>query len=172
MSYNILKDEKMEFFYFQTIDIWKRMTEAHHELLGLTYDEYSCLLESDIDLLEEKIVIKNYTIEYIKKLDNIRKDLIEDIEGHFDGKSKIHSVGDLLELMSRFEKEVKGSYLSKYNALLIDIISKIQDQNKKNQVFLTKAITSLREIKEDAIGNKSFQTYNAKGSSLITTVGK
>ncbi len=49
--------------------------------------------------------------------------------------------------------------------LLIDIIEKLQTQNKKNQLFLNKAINNLREIREDALGVKSYSTYNNKGLS-------
>ena len=35
--------------------------------------------------------------------------------------------------------------------------------NWKNQLFINKALSSLREIRESAMGTKTVSTYNAKG---------
>ena len=54
-------------------------------------------------------------------------------------------------------------YLNNFNSLLIDIIQKIQKQNKKNQIFINKAIISLKEIKGSVDGGKNFNTYTQEG---------
>ena len=76
---------------------------------------------------------------------------------------KIDAVSDLLELMSNYEKKLDEKYLNNFNSLLIDIIQKIQKQNKKNQIFINKAIISLKEIKGSVDGKKSFNTYTQEG---------
>ena len=53
--------------------------------------------------------------------------------------------------------------LKNLNALLIDIVQKIQEQNKKNQMFLNRAMLSLREIKQGFTGKKTYSTYGADG---------
>jgi flagellar biosynthesis/type III secretory pathway chaperone len=56
------------------------------------------------------------------------------------------------------------------NSLLIDIIHRIQEQNKKNQMFLNKAMLSLREIKQGFTGKKTYTTYGADG--MTRAVGR
>jgi flagellar biosynthesis/type III secretory pathway chaperone len=67
--------------------------------------------------------------------------------------------------MQNYEAETNEKHLYRFNELLIDVIEKIQTQNKKNQLFINKAILSLREIREDAGGVKKYNTYSAKGIS-------
>jgi flagellar biosynthesis/type III secretory pathway chaperone len=73
--------------------------------------------------------------------------------------------------MNFFEKQNNTQHLYRFNALLIDVIEKIQTQNKKNQVFLNKAINSLKEIREEALGVKNYNTYNKKGVSVRPDLG-
>ena len=53
----------------------------------------------------------------------------------------------------------------RFNALLIDIITKIQVQNKNNQLFINRSLLNLKSIREDALGQKSYSTYTATGGS-------
>jgi hypothetical protein len=53
--------------------------------------------------------------------------------------------------------------LQNLNDLLIDVISRIQMQNKKNQLFLSRAMQSLNELKDGFTGKKHFTTYGANG---------
>jgi flagellar biosynthesis/type III secretory pathway chaperone len=56
--------------------------------------------------------------------------------------------------------------IDKLNLVLLDIIEKLQDQNKKNQIFLNKALLSLQELKDSfAGGEKKFKTYGANGNT-------
>ena len=68
--------------------------------------------------------------------------------------------------MRFYEDQNNTKHLYRFNELLIDVIEKIQEQNKKNQVFLNKAINNLREIREEAMGVKNYSTYNQKGHSV------
>lgn len=156
------KVQKLKIYYFQITDIWKRHCELHSELFDLTCDEYALLLESDLDNLEQKIAQKNNLINVIKANDEERNRILANIAKAYP-ESKIEKVTDLISFFSEFPAEAESKHLYRFNKLLIDIISKIQDQNKKNQLFINKAINSLRSIREEATGTKTVSTYNAKG---------
>jgi flagellar biosynthesis/type III secretory pathway chaperone len=152
-----------EVLYFQVTDLWKRLCEEHSTLLDYTCDEYSLLLASKLDELEETVSEKAKVIAHINKLDEVRQDLIRRVQSY--SYHDINSVQDLVQFVQELDIEKEQKHFFRFNALLIDIIEKIQAQNKKNQIFLNKAILSLREIKQDASGQKNYSTYNAKGAS-------
>ena len=159
-------DQTLTLYYFQVTDLWKKLCEAHQNLLELTFDEYSLLLGSEIEALEDKIQEKESVIREIAHLDSARKSVIAEIN-HALKKNKqneITSVSDLIVCMKDFEERQDQHHLRRFNALLIDIIEKIQAQNKKNQLFINKALMSLREIREEAVGRKNYSTYNARGT--------
>ncbi len=160
-------DQVYSVHYFRVTDLWKKLCESHQQLLEITFDEYSLLLGSQIEELEEKVEVKNKLITFIGKLDKERKEAIKslNIDLKKNGSSEIQSVSDLIITMKEFESKQDQHHLRRFNALLIDIIEKIQTQNKKNQLFINKALMSLREIREDAMGKKNYSTYNAKGAS-------
>jgi flagellar biosynthesis/type III secretory pathway chaperone len=159
---------KTKIFYFQITDVWKRHCELHSELFDLTCDEYALLLDSNIDDLEKKVDDKNNLIEVIKANDEERSHLISKLTAE-TGK-EVKNAKDVIELFADFQPERESKHLFRFNELLIDIISKIQDQNKKNQLFINKAINSLRQIREDATGTKTISTYNAKGVQQSRTL--
>ena len=154
--------QRLKIYYFQITDIWKRHCELHSELFDLTCDEYALLLESDLDKLEAKIAQKNNLINVIKENDEERFRILGEIAKAYPS-SNIENVTGLIEFFKAFPAEAENKHLTRFNNLLLDIISKIQDQNKKNQIFINKAINSLRIIREDATGTKTVSTYNAKG---------
>jgi len=157
-------NEKLAPLYFQMTDLWKQFCEEHNELFNLTCDEYSLLLQSDLDLLEEKIQEKNECIKRIGTLELIRRDLIKEVNALYPNKT-IDSVSGLIEIMSQYEVESKQKHLFRFNALLLDIIEKIQAQNKRNQLFINKALHSLQQIRYEATGQKNFTSYSSKGSA-------
>ena len=157
---NIIKS-----YYFQITDIWKRFCEEHTTLLDITFEEYACLLSSEIIELEGILERKNDIILKIHSLETLRETVIKNInlELNAQGFKEIENVSSLLLIMQEYEVEQQQKHLYSFNALLIDIIEKLKDQNKKNQMFLNKAINSLRNIKEEAFGLKSYSTYNKSG---------
>lgn len=162
-TFNNKDQEVLAILYFQTTDVWKRMCEEHMELFNITCDEYTLLLNSEIDQLEAKIKEKEETISRIKALEDIRQDIISELAKIKN--TEISSVSTLLEVMTAYEVEKKEKHLFRFNALLIDMIEKIQNQNKKNQLFINKALRSLKEIRMEAMGEKNYQTYTAKGGT-------
>lgn len=159
-------DQALSLHYFRVTDLWKKLCESHQKLLELTFDEYSLLLGSQIEELEEKIQEKEALIAAIALLDKERTAAIEELNSDLVtwNKNKVENVKDLIICMSEYEAKRDQHHLSRFNALLIDIIEKIQTQNRKNQLFINKALMSLREIREEAVGRKNYTTYNAKGA--------
>ena len=60
-----MKKEKQEAFYFQITDIWKKFCEEHNLLFNQTCDEYSLLLGSELEKLDETVALKQETIQRI-----------------------------------------------------------------------------------------------------------
>lgn len=164
----------LELLYFQVTDLWRMLCEKHSELYDLTSDEYSCLLENELDRLEQIVQHKALLIESIGKVEEIRQQLIGKLNlalaNETDKKyTLVRNVSDLLKVMSTVQPEIDGKHLFQFNALLIDIIEKIQAQNKKNQIFINKALDSLRMIRENAIGEKKCSVYTASGKTTTNT---
>lgn len=149
--------------YDQLLSLWHGLCEQHTTLYELTCQEYAYLLKSNIESLEETLNEKDVILEAIRDLEKIRIDLIKDINGERLFANPIKNISSLLIEMQVFEETLNSSGLKKYNQLLISIIENIQEQNKKNQVFLNKAISSIEEMREGFTQNKSFQTYNQRG---------
>ena len=163
-----MMNDKLAILYFQVTDLWKRLCEEHNELFNVTCDEYSLLLKSELDLLEEKLVEKNQIIARINTLENIRRDIIAELNKLLP-EQEIDSVSKLLDVMRAYEVEKNQKHLFRFNALLIDIIEKIQAQNKRNQLFINKALLSLKQIRVEASGKKNFSTYTSKGSAVSSS---
>ena len=161
-------NEKLAALYFEVTNLWKQFCEEHNELFNLTCDEYSLLLSSELELLEAKIEEKNECIKRIGTLELVRRDLINDLNNLYPGKN-LDTVSALLETMSNYEVESNQKHLFRFNALLIDIIEKIQAQNKRNQLFINKALHSLQQIRLEATGKKNFSTYSARGLSVSSS---
>lgn len=141
--------------------IWQDYCQSHSELYELTCDEYMHLLASDIESLEKTLELKGEKIEYIKSLEVKRLELLNDLNEISD--SKIEKISDVVSLAKVLEDQTETTRLEKFNALLLDIVEKIQDQNKLNQLFLNKAILSLKDLKESFSGRKTYKTYGANG---------
>ncbi len=165
MKKGTIESEKLALFYFEVTELWKKLCEAHNDLFNVTCDEYSYLLDSNLEGVEEKIQEKENVILHIKILEKVRQDLISDINKEFP-ETKIESVSNLIAFMEKFEIENNQKHLFRFNALLIDIIEKIQAQNKRNQLFINKALISLKQIRMDALGMKNFETYSKRGSTV------
>jgi flagellar biosynthesis/type III secretory pathway chaperone len=158
-----MDNQKKELFYFQITDLWKRLCEEHSTLFDQTCDEYSLLLGSQIEELEEKIEQKQETIGRIALLEEIREELIGTVNKHL--KANISNVSDLISFFQSFEQTLNQKHLQSFNSLLIDIIEKVQTQNRSNQLFINKALGSLRSIREEALGEKSYSTYTSNGGT-------
>jgi flagellar biosynthesis/type III secretory pathway chaperone len=159
--------KSLHLYYFQITDIWKRFCEEHSELLDKTFEEYSLLLASNIDELEPLLKEKAEIVQRISFLEKARQRCIDELNNYLTEQNvkTIDSVSELIQVMNEYEEHNNEKHLFRFNQLLIDIIEKIKGQNKKNQLFLNRSINNLREIREDALGVKNYNTYNNKGVS-------
>ncbi len=152
--------------YWQIVQIWESFCKQHSHLYEKTCDEYVALLHSNLDHLEVIVADKEQHIREIGILEQQRSDLIQKINNELDEESAIKNVSGLLLLMQDFERSREMKPLFRLNKLLIDIIERIQGQNKKNQYFLNKAMISMKEINNQLKGKKNYQTYGATGQTL------
>ncbi len=170
---NLKTDEIKKILYFKVTDIWKRFCEKHSLLFEMTCDEYTLLLKSEIEKLEDNVSSKEKLISEINGLDRLREEIITEINQKLKGQQsfkEIKTVGDLLSVFKEMEKKNGQDHLMKFNKVLIDLIERIRSQNKKNQLFINKAIDSLRELREDVVGLKSYSTYSAKGKAYVRSL--
>lgn len=160
--------EEKKLYYQQVVTIWEEFCHLHKELFDLTCDEYLTLLASDMDKLEQMLPIKEEIIGKIGALEKERTELIERLNSINLSSQKISKVSELLNLFSDIEDQSPIKALRNLNDLLVDIIEKIQIQNKKNQIFLNKAMLSLKDLKIGFSGKKSYTTYGADGMTRAT----
>ena len=146
--------------------LWHDFCEQHTFLYELTCDEYIHLLASDTDQLELTIQDKRTLLSEINTLDQSRNELVKEIT-QLMGKDKPEKLSGLIALFNDCGHTELATELGKRNLVLLDIIEKIQAQNKKNQFFLNKAIYSLKELRESFSGEKNYKTYSAKGMARI-----
>jgi flagellar biosynthesis/type III secretory pathway chaperone len=157
-------DEK-KLYYQDVLNVWEGFCHLHKDLYDLTCEEYLTLLESDIDKLETMLPIKEEIIAKIGELEKERTELIDKLNHIALFSTPITRAGHLLDAFTDIDQQVGIPALKNLNSLLIDIIHKIQDQNKKNQQFLNKAMLSLREVKQGFTGKKQYTTYGADGQT-------
>ncbi|HLT22175.1 MAG TPA: flagellar protein FlgN [Bacteriovoracaceae bacterium] len=155
-------DEK-KLYYHQVLSVWEGFCSLHSQLFDIACDEYLALLASDIDKLEELLPFKEETIAKISDLDLERNKLVETINSKILTDSPLSKASELITFFNDIEAKSGVSALKNLNSLLIDIIEKIQLQNKTNQVFLNKAMISLRDLKRGFKGQKVYSTYGADG---------
>ena len=162
MDYRL--DEK-KLYYQHVVSVWEGFCHLHKNLYDLTCEEYLTLLESDIEKLESMLPIKEEIISKIAELERDRAELIEKINETALFSTRITRAGELLNAFSEIDQQAGIPALKNFNSLLIDIIQKIQEQNKKNQQFLNKAMLSLREVKQGFTGKKQYTTYGSDGQT-------
>lgn len=158
------KASARKLYYQSAIHVWESFCQLHKDLFDLSCDEYLTLLASDIDKLETMLPVKEEIIAKIGELEKDRAELIEKINAseYFD--VDVKRAGDLLTAFADLESQTGISALRNLNSLLIDMIQKIQEQNKKNQMFLNRAMRSINELKAGFSGGKKvYTTYGADG---------
>lgn len=155
--------EVMGLQYFKIIDLWKRFCELHTILYDLTCEEYSQLLASNLDQLDKILKEKDEVVARIGLVEGVRQEVIQEINANLNESEQIKSVSSLIDYLEKYEQKNNTSLLKKMNTLLVDIIETIQKQNKKNQIFLNKAVHNLNELKQGLVGGKSYDIYNAQG---------
>lgn len=146
-------------------DLWQEHCSLHTNLFELTCDEYVHLLASDMDKLNETIDNKNTLIEEINSLELKRSGFVDEINELKEGEA-MTKLSEVVSYLNEQKLESDATRLEKLNLILLDIVDKIQEQNKKNQVFLNKALISLKELKDSfSKTGKRYETYGANGAT-------
>ena len=144
-------------------DVWQNFCQLHSLLYELTCDEYVHLLSSDIDKLDETLDQKQEVIAEINALENQRSETIHDINQLLG--TNVQKISAFTELLREYNLTNVSTRIDKLNLVLLDVIEKLQDQNKKNQIYLNKALLSLQELKDSFSGGKKYKTYGANGAT-------
>jgi len=152
--------------YFEMTDLWKLLCEEHFLLFNLVSDEYLFLLESNMDKLEKVVSEKKEVINRIGRLDLFRQNLLKKINTSLNEKSQIKSSSDLIKFLGTNPIERDQKHFLRFNTLLNKTIEKLKHQNKRNHLFLNKAMISLNDWKKEAFGHKSYSIYNASGETV------
>jgi flagellar biosynthesis/type III secretory pathway chaperone len=163
-------NDSQKIYYQRVLTIWEEFCTLHQALYNYTCEEYLTLLESDVDKLEEMLPLKEEIINKVSELEQERSELIHEINQRNIFSQPILKSTDLLNVFGELEQLSPIRVLEKLNSLLIETIKNIQEQNKKNQTFLNKAMLSLGEIKQGFSGKKNYITYGADG--LARTLGR
>jgi flagellar biosynthesis/type III secretory pathway chaperone len=166
---NELIISKIKFKYEELIGVWQDYITQHQNLYELTCIEYTHLLESNIDELDTCIKEKQIILDNIGVLEEHRQSIISDFSSPEYLNLEISKMNELVEALAPYENEISLTRLTKLNDLLKDIIETIQEQNKKNQFFLNRAILSLNDLQKSFTGKK-YQTYSAKGESRANSL--
>jgi len=155
---------ELNLLYFRFTDIWKQFCELHNDLFFLSLDEYSYLLSSDVETIEAKVSEKKEMIERIRQIEQVRTQCFNEIQTLLGPDNNMKNFRELIDYFSNtMPEEKEHKHLQRFNNLLIDLIGKIKDQNKKTQLFINKAIYSLQTIRDEAMGVKPNTVYNKKG---------
>ena len=159
-----MRDQALRLYHSQAVEVWENFCRLHRDLFELTCDEYQALLSGEVEALEALVTRKEAVMAEINAWDSTRTSLIQDIDRAQIAAYPIRNIKDLLDLLREPESQMVTA-LTNLNALLIDIITQTHDQNKRNQVFLNRALLSLRDLREGFSGKRQYTTYGADGMS-------
>jgi hypothetical protein len=112
------------------------------------------------------VVEKKKVIQRIGKLENLRQNAIKKINSSLGKDDQILSLNKLIRYIGTNPIERDQRHFLRFNDLLMKLIEKLKQQNKRNQLFINKAMISLNDWKKEALGHKSFQTYTSSGTTI------
>ena len=158
-----MMDEALRLYHAEAIEVWENFCRLHHDLYELTCDEYQVLLSGEIESLEDLIAKKEVVIASIGGWETARAELISRMNRDLPAGQQITNVSGLLTTFASAESKLAMPALRNLNALLIDVITRVQEQNKRNQQFLNRAMQSIREIRDGFTGKRNYNTYGADG---------
>tara|TARA_B100001971_G_scaffold214585_1_gene252881 strand:+ start:88374 stop:88880 length:507 start_codon:yes stop_codon:yes gene_type:complete len=144
-------------------DVWQNFCQLHSLLYELTCDEYVHLLSSDLDKLDDTLNNKQEVIAEINQLEEQRAQTIHEINQLLG--TDVQKISAFTDLLREHNLTNVSTRIDKLNLILLDVIEKLQDQNKKNQIYLNKALISLQELKDSFGGGKKYKTYGANGTT-------
>lgn len=156
---------ELKFKLGRLVDIWRGFCEFHTKLYEFTCDEYMHLLASEIEELNDTVQSKLQLLEQINLLDAQRSEVTKEVMSAYQITDQPLKITELLATLRENNEPDIAKQVESMNLILLDIIEKIQEQNKKNQVFLNKAIHSLQDLRENFIGKTKYKTYSSTGNT-------
>lgn len=156
---------ELKFALTRLVDTWRSFCELHTNLYEFTCDEYMHLLASEIDELDETVTKKTALLKDINLLDGTRSEITNEIMAYYKLENEPKKLKVLIQTLRDNGEAETAKQVESMNLILLDIVEKIQEQNKKNQVFLNKAIHSLQDLRESFAGKAKFKTYSSSGST-------
>ncbi len=158
-----MRDEALRLYHLQAVEVWENFCRLHRDLYERTCDEYHALLSGEVEAVEELVSRKELVIADISEWERRRAALIAEMNRASVTVAPITNIKGLLTALAPAEAALPAPALNNLNGLLIDIISRTQEQNRKNQQFLNRALLSLKEIREGFSGKKQYTSYGADG---------
>jgi flagellar biosynthesis/type III secretory pathway chaperone len=149
--------------YKNIVNLWQRMCDLHQALLETTAKEYYSLLSSELENTEKILNEKKLIIEKINIEEKNRKKLVNETLGP-SSLDESYTFRDLKKHFDQFEIEREGDHLNNFNLILKDTIEKIKTQNKKNRIFINRALISLDGLKLPYGESKEHSLYNKDGT--------
>jgi len=162
---NEQQNMELKFKLNRLVEIWRGFCEMHTSLYEYTCDEYMHLLASEIDELNDTVQLKLKLLEKINLLDAQRTETTNEILTALNINDEQKKISQLLSTLREHNEVEVAKQIESMNLILLDIIEKIQEQNKKNQVFLNKAIHSLQDLRENFMGKAKYKTYSSAGTA-------
>jgi flagellar biosynthesis/type III secretory pathway chaperone len=156
--------ETVQNLYFEFVDLWKSLCDIHNQLYQITCEEYLALLNSNIDRVNSLLEEKEHLMKSIDDLEAHRFKLVLKVSETANlpaaNFSKFKTVYDFLLIELNLKEE---NPLLKYHKLMVELIEKTQDQNKKNRIFLNKALLSIQELRNELNGTTKVNNYSRTG---------
>lgn len=160
--------QESQLLYLQFTDLWKLLCEMHNELFQITCDEYLALLNSNIDQVNKLLSIKENLMLKIDSLEQERLSLVNKVALQanvpIESLQKFKSVYDYLREELNLNDQ---NPLIKFHELMVDLVEKTQDQNKKNRFFLNKALNSIQQLRKELNGNIKINNYSRTGEKQV-----
>jgi flagellar biosynthesis/type III secretory pathway chaperone len=152
-------------YYHELTLLWRELCIHHTQLFETTNQEYQLLLAGETDQLESNLGSKKALIEKIQNYDLKRQTSVEDVFKYYstNNNTSFH-YSRLIELFNEKLNLNENNELDKYNIFLVEIIDKIQIQNRKNRQFLNRALIMMEDLKKDFKNTGKVLSYNKKGN--------
>ncbi len=156
--------QEVQLLYLEFTDLWKSLCDVHNQLYQFTCEEYLALLNSNIDRVHTLLENKELVMKSIDELEGERLALVHRVADH--AQLSLTHFAKFKEVYAFFKEQINltdYNPLLKYHTLMIDLIEKTQEQNKKNRIFLNKALHSIQELRNDLNGNTKVNNYSRTG---------
>ena len=144
----------------------------HRKLMDLVRHERECLINAEVEKIQEVTFGKEALINCIQTTEKKRVQYCMNL-------SEIWKIPPQEVTLSEVSIRIQDQDLKKADQIrsvftvLSVLISRISVQNKSNKVFVENSLTHIRKMKENILGEKepNLQIYTQKGKKLASQEG-